>query len=69
MTAIAVLLVLGGIAALGWLIWEAVRAPQQPAHARLAAALLQPDHPDLPDTPFADQVEADLRAYTTQEMP
>ncbi|OKI47270.1 hypothetical protein [Micromonospora sp. CB01531] len=39
-------------------------------HAATALALLQPDHPDLPEsTPFADEVEAWLATEHTQEQP
>jgi hypothetical protein len=53
MTVAAVLLALGGITAIGWLIYELVRAPHLTfdEHAATACALLAPDHPDLPDDP------------------
>lgn len=58
--------------AVGWLVWEFVHAPRLDfdEHTRTALALLQPDHPELPDdTPLADEVEGWLAARTPTIRP
>ena len=74
MTAFAVVLVVGALAALVWLAvgseWD--RTDPVDEHWETVAALLAPDHPDLlsdwvprtPEEEFADEVEAWLCAQT-----
>lgn len=60
MTAVAALLIAGGLAAVGWLIYAFTSAPVMDfdEHTRAALALLTPDDPALPDAELAEAVDA-----------